>query len=204
MLPLWALLAPVSDVPSRSGSTVQSMVAVDWVGVALGTLGSLVVGVGLWIVLPRGVILTKTHPVFLSFGGDPLPDTWSIKNVSALTAMIESVTIQHMGMPEPVPMPIEGLPTASLVFDDEVLEIGRTDRELPWTGLPIPPGESLTAHIGVNHMLTVRYRRQGWTGRFERRTLVVHGYSVRCRAARLSTSEQVIDRVFFDLTEPIA
>lgn len=172
-----AVVQPVlgSDAAEHSSGTVVRVMAVDWVGVALGTLGSLAVGVALWVVLPRGVILTKSHPVFRSYGGDPLPDTWAIKNVSALTATLESVTIQHMGMLEPAPLPLDGLSTVSLVFDDEVLEIRRTDRQESWTGLPIPPGESLTAHVGVNHMLTVRYRREGWSGRFERRELVIYG-----------------------------
>ncbi len=153
------------------------MIAVDWVGVGLGTLGSLLVAVGLWVVLPRGVVLTKSHPVANVVTGEVLLDTWSIKNVSALPAVIEVVTYMHMGMPEPRLLPNDGIATCSLTFDDEVLEIGREERQGPWRGAIVPPGESLTAHVGANHMLTLKYRRAGRGGRFERRNLTIHGYA---------------------------
>lgn len=77
----------------------------------------------------------------------------------------------------PVTLPVEGGHGVQLTFDDEVLEIGRTDLELPWRGIVIPPGEVLTARVSNNVTLTVRYRRGGLGGVFERRTQVIHGYA---------------------------
>jgi hypothetical protein len=152
------------------------MSGADWAGVGLGTLGSLLVAVGLWIVLPRGVALTKLHPV-TDWRGEVLLDTWRLRNVSALPIQIETVAYMHFGMAEPKDLPTDGISTCSLSFDDEVLDTGRTERDLRWRGVTVPPGESLTAHVGVNHTLTVRYRRAGLGGRFERRSILVHGYS---------------------------
>lgn len=89
-----------------------------------------------------------------------------------------SVVLTSPAHLDSVPLPIEdyNAPT-QLTFDDETLEIRRTDRQEDWAGLEVPPGERLTARVGINNALTIRYRRSGFWGRFERRSLVIFGYA---------------------------
>jgi hypothetical protein len=63
----------------------------------------------------------------------------------------------------------------ALTFDDEVLEIRRVDNQLGWRGLEIPPGDTLQAHVPNNRDLTIKYRRSGPLGIFERRSITIHG-----------------------------
>ena len=45
-----------------------------------------------------------------------------------------------------------------------------------WDGVVVPPGESIEAHVGLDHTLQVSYRREGLTGLLERRNIEVYGY----------------------------
>lgn len=76
-----------------------------------------------------------------------------------------------------VELPPEGGYNAYLRFDDHVLETRRDDVFMPWCGVEVPPGETLSAHVGVNTALVIRYRRAGVFGFLERRRLAIHGYA---------------------------
>lgn len=71
------------------------MLAVDWASVGWGTVGSALVGVVLWLVLPRGAVLTKTRIYRNPWDDEPLYDTWEIKNDSAVSIVLTSV--EHSG-----------------------------------------------------------------------------------------------------------
>jgi hypothetical protein len=71
------------------------MLAVDWVSVGWGTVGSALVGIVLWLVLPRGAVLTKTRVYRNQWDDEPLYDMWEIKNDSAVSIVLTSV--EHLG-----------------------------------------------------------------------------------------------------------
>ncbi len=161
------------------------ILAVDWVGAGLGFLASAVVGLLLWALLPRGVVLVR-RPRTQDLLGQPLYDTWEIQNDSPLSIEILDVTVTGLSLmdfdhPQSVPtksLPWDGIEggMVSLCFDDPTLETRRTDWQRPWQELTVPPGDTLQAHIMNNHMIEISYRRAGWLGLFEKRELVIHGY----------------------------
>jgi hypothetical protein len=57
----------------------------------VGALASALTGVGLWAVLPRGAALTRAIRT-TDWDGQPLPDTWTIKNDSPISIELTSVT----------------------------------------------------------------------------------------------------------------
>lgn len=183
----------LSRWPSRTGQRQLGTIAV--VEVAIGGVLSVLTGIGLWMLLPRGVVLTKQHPVTHPYTGEILPDTWRITNSSALPILVTKITesgVQTFGHELKIRWrdritgwvrrrpPSRDLPVGfggSLTFDDHVLETRRSDRDVPtWTRQIVPPGESLTAHLMNNASVRIVYRRAGWSGWFERRELMLFGY----------------------------
>lgn len=142
------------------------MLGLAWVDVGLGAAASLGIGVMLWMFLPRGVVLTKTRD-------ESRLDTWVLQNASSVPALISSAT--SLGIHGENPLSDNDNGQVSLMLDDETDEIRRTDMGLDWPGIVIGPGDTMSAHIGVNSALVVGYRRAGWTGIAERRTLTIHG-----------------------------
>jgi hypothetical protein len=141
-----------------------------WVDVLL----SIVTGLVLWILLRRGVVLTRATK-HTDWQGRPRFDTWEIKNDSALPVRLTSVWVKSPGYEGELSWEGGGGDGISLSFDDEVLKIAREDRERPWREVIVPPGDTLTAVVGGNRSLFIVYRRAGWTGLLERRMIVVHG-----------------------------
>lgn len=154
--------------------------------VVIGAVVSVLTGVGLWAVLPRGVVLTR-EPRVQDLQGAPLFDTWTLRNNSALPIRIMFVTVSS---PETydankdkileIELPVlesEGKIGVALSFDDHVLDTRRTERNQSWRGLEVPPGDTLQAMVGINRTLRVRYRRAGPLGPFERREVHIHGYA---------------------------
>ncbi|MER6938001.1 hypothetical protein ABTX24_22270 [Nocardioides sp. NPDC127514] len=147
------------------------------------TLASVAVGVALWAVLPRGVVLTRSFPASTA-DGHILLDTWRVQNDSPLSIRIASVAARgpstvnrQTGDIEWVELKPddEKLRGAALHLDDEVAEIRRLDRPIAWSKEIIPPGDTLKAYVMNNTDLRIRYRRAGWLGVFERRTLTISG-----------------------------
>lgn len=147
----------------------------DWISVAASGLITIVVGVGLWAFLPRGVVLTRTVKTDTA-------DTWRIKNDSPLPIRItsvrvsapETVDLEAESILEPE-LPPDGLLGVRLYLDDETAEIGRMDWRSAWDQVVVVPGDTMTAHLPTNTSLYIDYRRAGWSGVFERRSLVIHG-----------------------------
>jgi hypothetical protein len=159
------------------------------VELVVSSVVSIVTGVALWALLPRGVVLTRAVRT-QSMIGQALYDTWEIKNDSPVPVTILSVTVAgphtvdlKTSTVRDLELPVfEGDAHAtdhgvSLTFDDDSSEISRVDASKPWRGLEIPPGDTLQAHVLNNRTLTIKYRRSGRTGLLERRSIVVHGYA---------------------------
>ena len=148
------------------------------------TLVSIAVGAALWAVLPRGVVLTRSFPASTA-DGQILLDTWRVQNDSPLPIRITSVVVMGLGTVnrqteefewvELEPDDDEKLRGATLHLDDEVSEIRRLDRPIAWNRVIVPPGDTMKAYVTNNTHLRMRYRRAGWLGVFERRTLTISG-----------------------------
>ena len=77
-----------------------------------------------------------------------------------------------------VVVPIErhqSLCAFDLTINDPTLDTYRTDRQRPWRGFIVPPGEDMTAIVAGHVSMTIRYRRAGPLGIFERREITMHG-----------------------------
>lgn len=147
------------------------------------TLVSIAVGAALWAVLPRGVVLTRSFPASTA-DGQILLDTWRVKNDSPLPIRITSVAVRGLGTVNRQTEKIEWVQLkpddeksrgATLHLDDEVSEIRRLDAPVAWNRVIVPPGDTMKAHVMNNTDLRIRYRRSGWLGVFERRTLTISG-----------------------------
>jgi hypothetical protein len=147
--------------------------------ILIGAAVSVLTGFGLWAVLPRGVVLTRSER-------SDAYDTWELRNDSPLPVMIRSVTVvgvatydDETGKFADVEMPavIEGVHFhgAALEFVDDVLNITRMDRQQPWRGQVVPPGDRLEARVLANTTLRIMYRRAGRLGVFERREITIDG-----------------------------
>lgn len=147
----------------------------------VGALASAITGVGLWTVLPRGAALTRTLRT-TDWDGQPLLDTWAIKNDSPISIEITSVAWQGIETLKGDELVWRELPVdtskahgVELTPDEEQLYYKLTESLGRWSGLVLPPGDTLRATVMNNHGLRIKYRRAGWTGIFERREIKVHG-----------------------------
>jgi hypothetical protein len=151
--------------------------------VLLSASVSILVGVTLWALLPRGVVLTRSFPA-VAPDGRVLPDTWRIRNESPLPVRIRSVAVSGVGTYDDTKGALrwvevgtedeDGL-SATLHLDDEVTEIRRLDNRQPWRAVVVAPGDTMQAHVLNNTTLRIRYRRAGAFGTFERREIQIHG-----------------------------
>jgi hypothetical protein len=146
------------------------------------TLATIVVGIGLWMFLPRGVVLTKRlRPTTTT---DFASVEWVLRNESAVPMVL--LHVEHMGihtMTADGSCEVRDLPTDTyevwrelgidLGFEDHDMEMVRDVSGKPWHGLTILPGDALVAHVNLNRSLIIKYRRKGWTGVLERRELQI-------------------------------
>ena len=156
-----------------------------WTELSLGLFISTVQALALWAFLPRGVVLTRSLRL-QDLAGGPLHNTWAVQNDSPLAVQLLSAKVVGVGTYDaerdqllevdlecvdgPGPQGVE------MSFDDEVLEITRVDRDKPaWSGQRVPPGDTLQVSVPLNTRLTIRYRRAGPLGLFERRMLTIDG-----------------------------
>lgn len=153
----------------------------DWLTVASSGVVSLLVGVALWLLLPRGVVLTRAIRLHDRAGG-PLYDTWEVKNDSPVSVKILSVRVLTPSCWDDrtqsfkwVELPYEGMTEANLALDDGVEEIGRQDWQRPWSRVMVSAGDTMTAHVLNNTTMEIRYRRAGPWGVLERRRLAISG-----------------------------
>jgi hypothetical protein len=148
--------------------------------VLIGAVVSVLTGVGLWAVLPRGVVLTRSI-------SQREPGTWELRNDSALPVRLTSVTVESVhtyneetGKIDVLDLPPEYLPGdrflgATLAFDDPATENLRTAHTPPWRGQVVRPGDTLRAVVHPNARIRIKYRRAGWLGVFERRETRIDG-----------------------------
>ena len=61
-------------------------------GASIDSALALVTGIGLWTVLPRGVVLTRSTRT-IDWRGEAVCDTWELRNESALYIQLTSVTV---------------------------------------------------------------------------------------------------------------
>lgn len=154
---------------------------------ALNALVSILTGLALWAFLPRGVVLTRT-PAEPWPDGSPRYNTWIVRNESAVPVRLlrvyysgistfdsETGVINEVDLPSWVPQDEELNMGISLSFDDEVLELSRDAEESPWKNQRVPPGDALIAMVNLNRTLVIQYRRDGWSGVFERRAVRIDG-----------------------------
>lgn len=147
----------------------------------VGALASVLTGLTLWAVLPRGAALTRTSRT-TDWEGKLLYDTWTISNASPIPVRFMSVTYQGVGTLSGGRLRWVDLPANSdevrgvrLTPDEEQLWYCLTEGLGRWRGFVLPPGDTLRAEVLNNHDLRIHYRRAGWTGIFERREIRVHG-----------------------------
>jgi hypothetical protein len=151
------------------------------VEVVIGAALSVLTGFGLWAVLPRGVVLTRSDR-----GYEGIQNVWELRNNSALPVQITSVTVmgaitynEETGKIDEIELPPEYLPgdkyfgIFSLAFLDPVTEIVRADQLRPWRGQVVLPGDALRALVVPNARMLIKYRRAGPFGIFERREIAI-------------------------------
>lgn len=150
---------------------------------AIGLLASTIVGIALWLFLPRGVVITRSKPA-KDDHGEPIPDSWVLRNQSPLPVQI--LRVRYTGFSTIVnetprwkqltPDQLADEPFDAVLDSDvgggEVLSAHES-----WRGFQMTPGDGLVLRMPNNHTLEVRYRRAGWAGIFERRTIRIHGFA---------------------------
>lgn len=166
-----------------AGLGVMSSDTGTMIDVVLGAAASVVVGLALWLLLPRGVVLTRSFPA-TEADGSVLLDTWRIRNESPIPARIRSVAVCgafsyddslgeirwiELGNEQDTHSP------ATLRLDNEVAEVRRVEARLAWRSITVAPGDTMTAHLLNNTTLRIRYRRAGPFGLVERREIQLHG-----------------------------
>jgi len=114
-----------------------------------------------------------------SAAGDALHDTWQLQNDSPLPVQITAAKVwgvaEGLDPEEPIDLPWDGIAGVWLRLDDFTAEFGRADWQRPWNEVRVEPGDTLTAHVDTNTSLRLLYRRAGWAGILERRSIEIHG-----------------------------
>lgn len=148
---------------------------------AIGLLASTIIGIALRLFLPRGVVITRSKHANDDHG-EPIPDSWVLRNQSPLPVQI--LDVRYSGVNTIVnempkwkslnPLELTDDPFNAVLDSDvgggEVLAANET-----WRGLQVTPGDGLFLRMPNNQAVEVRYRRAGWAGILERRTISIHG-----------------------------
>lgn len=149
----------------------------------IGLTASTLVSVALWLFLPRGVVITRSKPA-RDGHGEAIPDSWVLQNQSPLPVQI--LRVRFTGFSTIVgEHPVGKLLTPSDLTDepfDAVLDSDVGGGEVlaaknGWNGVQVVPGDGIVLRMPNNLSLEVRYRRAGWTGIFERRTITIQGFA---------------------------
>jgi hypothetical protein len=144
----------------------------DWTAVGVNALAAAAVGVLLWTFLPRGAVLTRAVRS-TNWRGEPLLDTWQVENIGPVPIRLRSVKVVGPALDEELPW--GGAHGVYLELDDETSDIARTDWQRPWNEVVVGPGDTLQVRVGTNNSLLIDYRRAGWSGVLERRSIAIHG-----------------------------
>jgi hypothetical protein len=151
------------------------------VEVAIGAVLSVLTALGLWAVLPRGVVLVRTGR-----GHEGLLHIWELRNDSALPVRIRSVKvmgpltynektdkIDEIELAPEYPPGHKYFGAFWLAFVDPMTENMRTSQLPPWNKQVVLPGDSLRAAVITNEKMQIKYRRAGPFGIFERREIAI-------------------------------
>ncbi|MGG5259082.1 hypothetical protein [Phycicoccus avicenniae] len=150
----------------------------------VGVAASTVVGIVLWLLLPRGVVLTRLKRAS-DWCGQPISDTWVLRNDSAVAGRLLRVQVTNSSMYDDtrgrfVPQILQDDVAAStgvrMFLDDQIGELTREETFAGrWTGVVVEPGDTIQVTVPNNTDVRVDYRRDGWTGVLERRHVRVRG-----------------------------
>lgn len=149
---------------------------------AIGLLASTIVGIALWLFLPRGVVITRSNPA-RDVHGEPILDSWVLRNESPLPVQI--LDVRHLGIStivdsHPAWMPVAPSELANepfVVCLDSDIGGGAMSNSSEWNTVRLTPGDGLVLRMPLHHKLEMRYRRAGWTGVFERRAITIQGFA---------------------------
>lgn len=174
------------ELEAAAGTPVQTYRAPTLPGMIdllVNTAVSIAASLGLWALLPRGVVLTRAVRSH-NHHGEPVGSTWNLRNDSALPIRIRSVRVTGLStfnhateQQREIELPLAGdrADGASLSFDDSTLETLLYVHHRSWKGVTIPPGDTLQAVVPNMHGLRIKYRRAGCFGILERREIVISG-----------------------------
>lgn len=148
----------------------------------IGLLVSAIVGIALWLFLPRGVVITRSKPA-RDVHGEPIPDSWVLRNESPLPVQI--LDVRYIGISTVVnghpawkPLTPSGLTNEPfLVSLDSDTGGGAMSSDSDWNAVQLAPGDGLVLQMPLHHKLEMRYRRAGWVGVLERRAVTIQGFA---------------------------
>ncbi|MFI8776559.1 hypothetical protein ACIGH6_05645 [Brachybacterium paraconglomeratum] len=144
----------------------------------IGFAASALVGLMLWFVLPRGIVLSRKFPA-VGLGGAPINDTWVLRNESSIPIRISKV--EAIGsMIDGVEWKELSLKTArSLGFepglDSDISGGEALSSVTEWKGVRVLPGDGLHATMPGNSHFRFTYQRDSLLGFIETRQVTVYG-----------------------------
>ncbi|KUG54807.1 MULTISPECIES: hypothetical protein [Kocuria] len=147
-----------------------------------GLVASAIVSIGLWLLLPRGVVITRNKPA-RDVRGEPIPDSWVLRNQSPLTVQILDVRYTGISTYANMRPAWKSLTPSELASEpfgvslDSDVGGGAMSNDSSWSTVQLAPGDGLVLQMPLNHELEMRYRRAGWTGVFERRVVTIQGFA---------------------------
>lgn len=149
---------------------------------AIGLLASTIVGIALWLFLPRGVVITRSKPARDGYG-EPIPDSWVLRNESPLAVQMLGVSYSGISTFVNEQLTWKTLTPSELTGEPFVVQLdsdvggGAMSNDTSWSTVQLAPGDALVLQIPLHHQLEMRYRRAGWTGVFERRIVMIQGFA---------------------------
>ena len=123
-------------------------------GVAVGLVVTVLATLFLWLFLPRGVVLIG----ICLLKTDPNEVMWLVKNESSLSVRIQKVTLA-------------GLVPHLVTDKDEEYRASAGGQTPLDRGQLMKPGQGIRVNLPPEFTMVIKYRRAGWAGVLERRTL---------------------------------
>ena len=144
----------------------------------VGFAASAIVGWILWVILPRGVVLTRKFPA-RSVSGEAIPDTWVLRNESSIPARlskVEAIGAAFEGTDWVDLSPREAMERGFFPALDSDISGGEVlSRIVLWGEVHIVPGDGLQVRVPGNSNFRITYRRDTPLGFFEKRKVTVFG-----------------------------
>ena len=144
----------------------------------VGFVASAVVGWLLWIVLPRGIVLSRKFPAH-NFAGSPIPDTWILRNESSLPvriAKVEAIGAAFDGSDWNDLSPLEAMKLGFFPTLDSDISGGEALAGIErWKEVRVMPGDGLQVKMPGNTVFRITYRRDSIVSFVETRQVTVFG-----------------------------